>query len=135
MTRYGKIETGFWHSPKVKALSDQGKFLLLYLLSCPHGNLVGCFPLHDGYIAADMGWPIERVCQTLSEVFSAGLAERDPQTMILRIIGWWGHNTLENPKVAKHAIKVIDALPNCVVKQRLIASLECFKERSPSIWD
>ena len=50
MRLYGRIETSFWQNEKVQRLSDGGRMLYLYLLTCPHGNSVGCFVLHDGYI-------------------------------------------------------------------------------------
>lgn len=120
MSRYGKIESGFWHSPKVRKLSERGKFLLLYLFSCPHGNAVGCFVAHDGYIATDLGWSLETVSETLSELFEKGFSERDEGSFLLRIVGWWGHNPIDNPNVAKFVAKEIASLPNCQVKQRLI---------------
>ena len=123
MSRYGKIETGFWHNPKVRQLSEQGRFMLLYLLSCPHSNAAGCFVLPDGYIAADLGWSLETVSQTLSELFEKGLIERDAASNLTRIIGWWGHNAIENANVAKHVAKEISSLPNCEVRQRLIDDL------------
>lgn len=121
MSRYGKIESGFWQNSKVRALSERGRYLLTYLLSCPHGNAVGCFVLRNGYIAEDLGWTTERVSETVSELSNAGFIERDERSFLLRIIGWWGHNTIANPNVASHAAKEINALPNCQVKQRLIA--------------
>ena len=123
MSRYGKIESGFWHNPKVRGLSEEAKFLLLYLLSCPHGNAAGCFVLPDGYVAADLSWPIETVSERFAELFGKGLAERDEGSFLLRIIGWWGHNNIENANVAKHVAKEIQSLPNCPVKQRLIDHL------------
>jgi len=121
MSRYGKIESGFWQNPRVRELSERGRYLLTYLLSCPHGNSAGCFVLRNGYIADDLAWPSERVAETISELSRNGFIERDDKSFLLRIVGWWGHNTIENPNVAKHVAKEINALPNCQVKQRLIA--------------
>lgn len=123
MSRYGKIESGFWHSPKVRKLSEHGKFLLLYLFSCPHGNAIGCFVLPVGYVSADLGWSDETVTQTLSELFQKGLIERDEATFLTRVLGWWGHNSIENANVAKHVCKEILSLPNCEVRQRLIETI------------
>lgn len=120
MARYGKIESGFWHNPKVRALTERARFLLAYMFSCPHGNSCGCFVLPDGYVAADMGWPLETVSETLSELFQKGFLERDNISNLLRIVGWWGHNKIENANVAKFVAKEIGSLPNCIVRQHLI---------------
>ncbi len=123
MARYGKIETGFWHSSKIRQLSEKTKFLTLYLLSCPHGNAVGCFVLHDGYISADLGWSADTVAHCIQELVDKKVIERDPETSLLRILGWWGHNSIENANVAKHVTKEIAALPACAVKEQLIEAV------------
>ena len=66
MRFFGKIETGFWRNPKVNRLSDHAKLLAVYLLSCPHGNAIGCFVLPRGYIAVDLGWDPAAVTETVS---------------------------------------------------------------------
>lgn len=124
MSRYGKIESGFWRNQKVRALSERARLLLAYLFSCPHSNASGCFVLPDGYIAADLMWPSETVTKTLSELFRNGFAERDTGTDLLRVIGWFGHNAIENENVAKRVVKDVMALPNCEVRQRLIDELK-----------
>lgn len=115
MRAYGKIETGIWNSRKVRGLSDQGKLLFTYIVACPHGNSLGCFVLHAGYITADLEWDSKRVSKHLSELVSAGLIEMDSRTSLIRIIGWWGHNTIENPKVAIAAANTLALLPRCAV--------------------
>jgi hypothetical protein len=133
MARYGKIETGFWHSPKIRRLSQEAKYLMLYLLSCPHGNAIGCFVLHDGYITADLRWSNDAVGIYVQELVENGLVERDLETSLLRIVGWWGHNAIENPNVAKHVAKEIAALPACPVKDHLIEALFMLTGLLPSV--
>lgn len=124
MSRYGKIESGFWRNQKVRALTERARLLLAYLYSCPHGNAAGCFVLPDGYIAADLVWTTETVSQTLSELFKRGFAERDSGTDLLRVIGWFDHNAIENENVAKRVVKDVNALPKCEARQRLIDELK-----------
>lgn len=123
MSRYGKIESGFWQNPKVRGLTERGRYLLTYMLSCPHGNAVGCFVLPDGYIADDLNWSSETVSKTVSELSEAGFIERDKAARLVRIIGWWGHNEIANANVAKHAAKELNALPKSQLKQRAIAEV------------
>lgn len=123
MSRYGKIESGFWHSTKVRQLSERARYLLVYLFSCPHGNAAGCFVMPDGYISADLSWSNETVTETVSELSAKGFIERDKDSYLTRVVGWWGHNTIENRNVATHVVKEIKALPNSVVKQHAIDDL------------
>lgn len=124
MRTYGRIETSFWQNPKVRALScDESRHLLLYLYSCPHGNSLGCFVLPDGYIMADLNWPPETLALRFSELTARGFIERDPDSYLVRIAGWFGHNKIENRNVALGAMKIIAALPRGSIFDNLLADL------------
>jgi hypothetical protein len=131
MREYGKLKTSFWRNQKVRLLSDQSKLLAAYLISCPHGNALGCFVLPLGYICEDLGWVIETVSERLAELFRIGYFERDEKTDLFRIIPWWEHNTLENPNVAKRALAEFSGLPNCELKHHLAESMEQFAKWFP----
>lgn len=126
MREFGRIETTIWQNRKFRSLSDDGRALWIYTLCCPHGNSVGCFVLPDGYIVADLNWSSERVSQTVSELLGKGLIVRDEDTSLTWVRGWWGHNTIENPNVAKGAMKAILALPRGPVFSQFLADFERF---------
>ena len=123
MRSYGKIEVGFWLNRKVQNLTDDAKLLLLYLLSCQHGNSLGCFVLPEGYITADLKWEPKRVSKHVSELVSKGFIDHDETVSLVRICGWFGHNGFENGNVAKAAMKALKMLPPCAVKSCLINEL------------
>jgi len=123
---FGRLKTAFWHNPKIKSVSERARLLACYLISCPHGNALGCFILSDEYIAGDFAWPVKTARDKLAELISVEFCERDIKTNLLRILPWWEHNTLENPKVCIHAITEINRLPSCQVKERLLISLDIF---------
>lgn len=126
MREFGRVETVIWQNRKFRDLSDDGRLLWLYVLCCPHGNAVGCFVLPDGYIAADLDWSFERVERTVSELLAKGRIERDKPTSLTWVKGWWGHNTIENPNVAKAAMKAIGSLPKCPVLSGFLTDFERF---------
>jgi len=121
--QYGRIETAIWQNPKFRSLSDEAQRLYLYLIACPHGNLVGCFVLHDGYMMADLNWDQNRVRKHVSELVSKGMIERDETTFVTRILGWWGHNSIDNSKSALGAMRVLLSLPKCRVRDEAYQSL------------
>jgi len=129
MRLYGRIETSFWQNPKVRVLSKDARTLLLYILTCPHGNLIGCFVLPTGYICADLKLDEKQVSILVSELVSIPLIERDPTTDLTRIIGWWGHNTIDNHKAAKGALKILSTLPKCTVFVNAIQNLKQVNNR------
>lgn len=121
---FGKIETGFWQNQKIRALSERSRFLLAYLFACPHGNSIGCFKLPLGYAQEDLAWPADVLRQHLGEVVRHRLADYDEATSIVRIVGWFGHNTIENENVAKAAIKAVNLLPSGRLRNDTIEALK-----------
>lgn len=120
---FGKIETGFWSNPAVQDLSAEAERMLLYLFSSPHGNSVGCFTLKLGYLVADLRRDEQTVRDTLSELYQKPFIRRCERTGLTMICGWWGHNSIESPKVAVSAIRLIDKLPDCDIKVEFIQQL------------
>jgi hypothetical protein len=120
---YGKIETGFWQNHKVRALDRQSRELLLYLFTCPHGNSVGCFGLPLGYVMDDLALPEDKVQLHLRHLAKQGFIERNETTGLTRIIGWWGHNGIENPNVAGAVCKQLAGLPPDPIADRAIQDL------------
>jgi hypothetical protein len=110
---FGRLKTVMWQRPKFHALSDDGKMLWLYLISCPHGNALGAFVASRGYMGDDLRWQPERLIQTVSELLAKGFIDRDDTFDLIIIRGWWEHNTIENPKVAIGAMKTFETLPQC----------------------
>ena len=103
--------------------------LASYLISCPHGNAVGCFVLPYGYVCEDLGWDLETVRKLFGELFRIGFVTRDESNFLTQIVPWWEHNTVENPNVAKGAVKDLDRLPKCQLLQTVITVAEPFLNR------
>lgn len=126
MARWGIVERGFWRNSYVRALSDDAKLLLLYLFTGPHGNAAGCFVLASAYVAADLKWSVEKVEERFAELLLKPFLERDADTDLVLLLGWWGHNPISNPNTAKNIVETIGALPDCEVKRHCINNLKSF---------
>lgn len=48
-----RIVQGFWADPDVRRLTEREKYLLLYLFTSPHANMVGLYYLPPAYITQD----------------------------------------------------------------------------------
>ena len=117
MRDYGKVHTGFWSSATIRALSDDGKMLALYLLTSPHSTITGVFRLPDGYVCEDIDWSIERVSEGFAELFRNGFANRCETTKFVWILKYLKFNPLENPNQRKSASKIASTIPaNCTWK-------------------
>lgn len=123
MRSYGRVETTFWQNPKIARLDDSTKLLLLYLYSCPHGNAAGCFHLPVGYMMADLRWDENRVSERVSDLVQRGFIEHDPESGLIRIVGWFGHNGIENSNVAKGIAAILRRLPTGQIFDNLVNDL------------
>lgn len=115
MRDYGKVYSTFWQSEDMRGLSEDGRTMALYLMTCPHGNMLGCFRLTDAYAADDLQWKSERVRKGFAELFGIGFAYRCDKTNWVFIRQYLKWNPFENPNVAIKALKLTESLrmPNC----------------------
>ena len=109
---FTKIDSILWTDSKYKELSDDGKFLFIYVLTCPHRNILGFYFLPVPYGAFDLGWVPERFTKGLDELFSKGFINYNHKTNMIFIKNFLKYNPLENPNQVKGALKVLDSLPS-----------------------
>ncbi len=112
MRDYGKVFSAIWESATFRALSEDGRTLVMYLLTCTHGTLAGVFRLPDGYVCEDVQWGSERVSKGFEELSSKGFATRDPASKWVWVIKHFEWNSLENPNQCKAAAKIVGKVPD-----------------------
>jgi hypothetical protein len=111
---YGKVYARIWESADFRALSDDGRMLVMYLLTCQHGTISGTFRLPDGYACEDTGWDAERVAKGFANLSEKGFAYRCATTKWVWIVKFLQWNAPENPNQRKAAVKQALAVPeNC----------------------
>lgn len=111
MRDYGKVYSTFWSSQTTHSLSDDGKLLALYLMTCSHNTIAGVFRLPDGYVAEDIGWDNERVKKGFAELLSNGFANRCETTKWVWVVKHLEWNKPENPNQRKSAAKIALSVP------------------------
>jgi hypothetical protein len=133
MRDYGKVFSSFWTSQDIRDLTEDGRSLALYLMTCPHGNMLGCFRLPNAYASDDLQWPFERVSKGFQELYRNGFAtrcERSFWVVIHKHLKW---NRLDNENVGKAAAKLFDSLtPPDDVKALLAKALQEFGKNLPA---
>ncbi len=68
---YRTIDAAFWTDPKVRKLSHNGRYLLLYLVTNPHTHVSGLYYLPRSFIQHETGLSIhslDTLCDTLSSL-------------------------------------------------------------------
>lgn len=129
---YGRVATSFWTSRSMRAASENAQRLALYLLTGPHSNAIGAYLLPDAYLADDLNWSVEKVTETLSELFRTGFAQRfedGRHIIICKFLDW---NPIENPNVGKAVLKQIDLLPDDPAIEFIFNGLQQYAKHFPS---
>lgn len=124
MTDYAKIQTKLWHDPRFRALSERGRLLFMYLLSCPHRNLEGLFVLPVGYASADLGWEPETVAGTIAETVGQGLIAYDETVALVFIVDSLRYQAPANPNMVTAALNKLEALPDSPLLERFYADAQ-----------
>jgi hypothetical protein len=137
MTRdYGRVHSNFWNSADIRSLDDDGRILALYLLTNPHSNAIGAYLLPDSYIADDLQWSLERVRQTLCQTVSKGFCKRFRDGRHIVICSHLKWNPIENPNVAKAALKQCEQIPtDDPAFQCVFNGLERYRDRFGNDWE
>lgn len=133
MTRdYGRVSIKFWNSADIRSLSDQGKLLASYLITGPHSNIIGAYLLPDAYVADDLGWTATTVSKVFAELFRNGFAVRFKDGRHICVCKFLEHNKIENPNVAKAAIKQFEQLPYDPALKHVLNGLELYEKQFPN---
>ncbi len=104
MRRFNKISPNIWMPGRFSQLPSQdAKFLHLYLLTCSHQNIAGCFVLRYGYATADLDWAIEKYQIARQQVMDGDLISFDAATSEIFVHGWFRHNP---PMNAPHKLGI-----------------------------
>jgi hypothetical protein len=120
---YGRVYGTFWSSKTTASMTDDGKLLSLYLMTCTHNTIAGVFRLPDGYVTEDTGWDSERVAQVFAELFRKGFAVRCEVTKWVWVHKHLEWNKPENPNQRKAAAKVALSVPDeCSWRAEFLAS-------------
>lgn len=122
MSRYATIETFTWHDEKFRALPEDARVVFLYLLTCPHGNMIGLFYLPELYAASDLQWELERYRRGIDTLCHALLIAIDGDMMWIK--NYLKHNQIKGEKQVTGAAKRLMTLPNTNLIFPFIKNLE-----------
>lgn len=112
MRDYGKVYSRIWESTDFRALSEDGRTLALYLLTCQHGTIAGVFRVPDGYACEDLQWTAERVSEGFANLHAKGFATRCEASKWVWVTKFLEWNPPENPNQRKAAAKVVQSIPD-----------------------
>lgn len=111
---YGAVDRRVWNDERFRSWDRDVRMVWLYLLSCPHGNRLGCFVLPSYYVADDVQLEPDEAQEALAALEEAGRIVWDRE---LRVVCIRNHlrpeyNPLQNKSVVKAALKDLAKLPD-----------------------
>lgn len=113
--RQRTISDFFWRDPDISDLSQEDKATLLYFLTSPSSNIIGCYQVVWMIAAAEMGWTKDQLIVVVRRLKAKELMEfNDIGWVWVKI--WWKHNSPgvalnPNSKLISHAKKQCAAIP------------------------
>ena len=123
---YSKINAKFWVDEKTANMTMEAKFLMMYLLTNPYRNIIGCYFLKKYVIKGDTGLDGSAFESAWEELLSSGMVIYDEKSSVVLIKHYLKYNQLENPSQIKSAISKLDDLP----RTELIAYLADYLEEN-----
>lgn len=127
--RYQKIHSQIWNDEKFTTLSPAQQRLFLYILTCPHGNLIGMYVLKPGYACDDLKCSAKDFEKDLNKIIEKGSIAYDKSVSLILVKRYLKYNPITNPNQIKAAKKMICELPKSVLFQEFMEVLpEVLKE-------
>ena len=113
MARYSKIYNSIWSDPEVEELSNEGKLLYVYLLTCPIGSSAGYFRLPVKQVAIDLDMTKATALELLTQ--EQGLWKYDKETSQVFITNYLKYNKLGGSKQMSNLNLQIKGLANSIL--------------------
>lgn len=107
MRDYGSVSPQFWIGKTGKALrgKPEAQLLALYLMTCPHANMIGVFHCPVMYMAHETGLGLEGASKALQSLIDLGFCMYDEDSETVFVIRMAAHQVGENLKADDNKVK------------------------------
>lgn len=126
MSRYRKVDPRIWNDEKFRDLSDSAKLVFFMLLTHPNMTSIGAMRATVAGLAEELGWELEAFREAFRQVLSKGMAEHDQKACLISLPQFVKYNPPESPNVVKAWTGALDLLPECELKNRVVARAAAF---------
>lgn len=119
MAIYRNVHVSFWNDTKIiDEMTPEDRYFMLYILSNPHTNQVGCYEISIRDISKETGYTEESV-RKLLERFEKKLkvAKYSKKTKELLVLNWYKYNWTSSPKVRACIEKELKSIKNNEFKE------------------
>ncbi len=100
MAIYRNVHVSFWQDVKVSDdMELYERYALLYLLTNPHTNVIGCYELSKSGMSRDTGLDREEIDRVFERLKDMGVAEYSDETREVLLYHWNRYNWSASPKL------------------------------------
>lgn len=110
-------DQNFWRSPALADLTQEDKATLLYLLTSPFSNIIGCYQIVPRIAAAEMGWTEDQMLRVIARLGRIETPAGDIELVRFNKISghvwvrvWWQHNSARGAFSTKLGVKAKEQL-------------------------
>jgi hypothetical protein len=119
---YRKVDPKFWSDAKVRRVSDDGRYVFLFVLTHPSMTALGAMRATGAGLAAELGWPVRRFRRALMESVAQGMVEINDAAAYVGLPNFLRYNEPNGPNAVTGAWpRALDLIPECPERQRLVA--------------
>jgi len=126
MAHYRKIDVRIWNDEKFVALSDDAKFVFMFLLTHPSMTSLGAMRGTPPGLASELGWSPKRFVKAFRAVLVKGMARHDPRASFIGLPNFLKYNPPESPNVIKSWVRCLDHIPECELKAEMLKQVKDF---------
>lgn len=95
----------------VDDFSPEDKYFMLYCLTNPHTNIIGCYEISMKQMAAELGYSVDAVMSLIKRFKEHhGVIDYDGETKELYVKNWHKYNWTESPKLNPSIVAVLDTV-------------------------
>lgn len=118
--KYRKISTHIWNDEQFRELSNDAKFIFIFVLTHPMTTSLGALRGNVPGLAFELNMELKAFEEAFQEVLDKGMAEYDPKAGFLWFPNFLKHNSPESPNVVKGWAAGFKSLPECALKTELL---------------
>ncbi len=123
MAIYRNISLTFWTDNKVSDdFTYKDKYLMLYLLTNPHTNIIGCYEISYKQMSSELGMPIaeiKKLIDKMQNVHKTILYSETTKEMLIK--NWSRYNWTKSTKLHKPIIENIKLIKDSKFKLNMVS--------------
>lgn len=119
MALYRNVSMNFWTDSKVDdEFTPEEKYFMLYLLTNPHTNILGCYEISKKQMERETGYNIDTINRLLSRMQDThGVIRYDSSTKEILIVHWSKYNWQKSDKVLKALVDAASCIKSASFKK------------------